>query len=152
MTTIISIITHLLFLSYQNTAIEYNFAFDEPELLSDGRVAEMTWNKLLTPRVFMFDETPITLTTETDKSGTRSVTFVNEFFNQGGQRSTQGADNVIAGIGATLAGEILPSLIIYSSSAQTEDKMAMNDEWARGFGKVRGKFGHKRIIKHSSYL
>lgn len=30
--------------------------------------------------------------------------------------------------------------------------MAMNDEWAVGFGKVCGKFGHKRIIERLPYF
>ena len=51
-----------------------------------------------------------------------------------------------------MAGEVLPPLMIFSSDAQTEDRMAVNDEWIAGFGKVRGKYGHRHIIERLPYI
>lgn len=87
--------------------LEYKFAFDELEPLLDGSFGEITWNPLMKKRVLMYDETDISLSTENDKSGNRSITLINDDLPRGGQRSTRGSNHVTAGCGTNMDGEML---------------------------------------------
>ena len=46
------------------------------------------------------------------------------------------------GLAVNGAGELLPPLIIFSSSAEKEENLAIQDGWVASFGKTRGKYGH----------
>jgi len=42
-----------------------------------------------------------------------------------------------------MAGEVLPPLFIYDSTATKEENYAVNDNWVQDFPYIRGKWGHK---------
>ena len=55
-------------------------------------------------------------------------------------------------MGVTGGGEMIPPLIIFSSSAAKEENLAVQDGWVASFGKTKGKYGHSRPIERMSYI
>jgi len=109
-------------------------------------------NMLLASRFISFDETEFRLGNDRDVGGTRAGTYTNNALNRGGARSTRSNNHVTGGLAVTAAGEFLPPLVIYSSSAEKEENMAVNDEWVASFGKTKGKYGHKQFIERLPYI
>lgn len=94
-------------------------------------------------RMLFFDETDHVLGNEQDRSGTRRTTYTNSKLNRAGARHCRGiGGHVTGGYSVTGAGEFPPPLLLFSSSAKDEDNMAVNDEWVKGLGRTKGKFGH----------
>ena len=132
--------------------LKYGFAFDEPEALANGTVAEITMNPLLLGRAIVFDETEFRLGNDSDVGGTRAGTYANASLNRGGSRHTRSNNHVTGGLAVSMAGEALPPLVIFSSSAEKEENLAANDAWVKGFGKTKGKYGHKRFVERMPYI
>ena len=132
--------------------MKYQFAFDQVQSLGDGSFAEITMNPLLQSRHIVFDETEFRLGSDRDNGGTRAGTYTNPALNRGGTRSTRSNTHVTGGLAVTAAGELLPPLIIFPSSAENEENMAVNDEWIVGLGKTRGRYGHGQHIERMPYV
>ena len=132
--------------------MKYKFAIDEPERLKDGTTAEITMNKLLSSRHIVFDETEFRMGNDRDVGGTRSGTYTNTSLNRGGARCTRSSGHVTGGLGVTAAGELLPPLVIFSSTAEKEENYAVNDEWIAPMGKTKGKYGHKHFVERLPYI
>jgi hypothetical protein len=128
----------------QEVLLKYKFAFDEPETLADGTVAEIIYNKILLDRILWMDETDNSLSNDQDASGPRSKTYANDSLNRASQRATRGASHVTNCASVTMAGVPLPPLFIFSSDA-SEERMAVNDAWTETMGKIRGKWGHNAL-------
>ena len=109
-------------------------------------------NRNLAHRWVSFDETQFTLGNERDVGGTRSGTYTNESLNRGGARSTRSSQHVTGGLGVTAAGEFLPPLVIFSTSAENKENYAVNDQWIAGMGITKGKYGHKSFIERRPYI
>ena len=141
-----------LFSTMQATYLKFKFAINEPEQLSNGKVAEITMSKLLAPRHIVFDETEFRLGNDRDVGGTWSGTYANSSLNCGGARSTHSNRHVTGGLAVTAAGEFLPPLIIYSTSAEKEENYAANNEWIVRLGITKGKYGHDHFIERLPYI
>ena len=124
----------------------------EPEILDDGTVCEFTINALLKSRMIKFDESELKMGTERDASGSRSKTHTNLNLNRGGSRHTRSSFHITGGMGVTGGGEMIPPLIIFSSSAAKEENLAVQDGWVASFGKTKGKYGHRRPIERTPYI
>ena len=107
---------------------------------------------LLTRRNIVFDETELRLGSDKDASGPRSRTHTNPRLNRGGSRHTRSSGHVTGGFAVTGAGEFLPPLILFSSSAENEANYAVKDEWVATFGKTKGKYGHARYVERLPYI
>ena len=142
----------LLSLPSQKILLEYGFAFDEPEVLEDGTVCEITMNKLLAHRSIKFDETELRLGSNKDSSGLRSTIHTNPNLNHLGARHTRSSGHIKGGVAVNGAGELLPPLIIFSSNAEKEEKLAVQDGWLATFGKIKGKYGHKTFVERLPYV
>ena len=57
-----------------------------------------------------------------------------------------------AGLATTAAGELLPPLLIFSSTAEKEENMTAKDEWLVTFEKTKGKYGHRNFIERLPYI
>ena len=69
------------------------------------------------------------------------------------ERATRGAAATSPAVFAVNgAGEVLPPLIIFSSSAEKEENLAIQDGWVASFGKIRGKYGHSHYIERLPYV
>ena len=136
----------------QEVNLKYGFATDEPEVLEDGTICKVTMVKALAHRSIVFDETEIRLGSDVHKSGTRAKTHTNPRLNRGGARSTRSHGHVTAGMATTADGELLPPLIIFSSSAEKEKNMAVRDEWLVTFRKPQGKYGHTSYVDRLPYI
>jgi hypothetical protein len=136
----------------QGVYLKYGFAFDRPETLFDGTVAEITMNPLMRHRSIVYDETELRMGNEKDKGGPRSKTLTNPELHRGGARSTRSNIHITGGLAVTAAKEKLPALIVYSSSAEKEENFAVNDAWIEGLGITRGKFGHRDYIERRPYI
>ena len=110
----------------QKVNLNYDFAIDEPWVLKDKTVCEVAMVKALAH--CSIHETEICLSSDVDKSGTRSKTHTNPNINRGGGRSTRSHGHMTAGMTTTAVGELLPKLIILSNSAEQEKNMAINEE------------------------
>lgn len=132
--------------------MKYGFAINEVQVLANGKTAEITMNMLLACRHISFDETELSLGNDRDAAGPRSKTYTNNSLNRGGARSTRSKSHITGGFAVTADGQLLPPLIIFSSGAEKEENMAVNDEWVVGFGKTRGKYGHKQHIERRPYI
>lgn len=94
-------------------------------------------------RMIFFDETDHVMGNEQDRSGTRRTTYTNSSLNRAGARHCRGdGGHVTGGYAVTGSGEFPPPLFIFSSSAKEDANMSVNEEWVRGLGRTKGKFGH----------
>ena len=109
-------------------------------------------NVILAARRICFDETEIRLGSDRDTGGPRSRTYTNSALHRGGARHTRSHNHVTGGFSVTGAGEVLPPLIIFSTSAEKEENFAVNDEWIVSFGKTRGRWGHRQHIDRLPYV
>ena len=132
--------------------MKYGFALPEPEILDDGTKCAVTINHLLAHRSIKFDETQLPLGSDKDSSGSRSRTHTNPKLNRSGSRHTRSSGHVTGGIAVNGAGELLPPLIIFSSNAEKEENLAIQDGWVASFGKIKGKFGHPNYIERLPYV
>ena len=136
----------------QANLLKYGFMLPEPEILDDGTVCEFTPNPLLKSRQIVYDESELRMGTEKDSSGSRSKTHTNPNLNRGGSRHTRSSFHITGGMAVTGGGEMVPPLIIFSSSAEKEENLAVQDGWVASFGKTKGKYGHRRPIERMPYI
>ena len=132
--------------------LKYGFALPEREILDDGTVRELTINRLLAHQSIKYDETELRLGSDKDSSGSRSKTHTNPRLHRSGTRCTRSSGHVTGGLAVNGAGELLPPLIIFSSSAEKEENLAIQDGWVASFGKIRGEYGHRDYIDCLPYV
>ena len=137
---------------FNATLLKYKFAIDEPEILADDTQCKITMSTLLAGCNIVFDETKLRLGSNKDASGPRSRTHINPRLNCGGSHHTRSSGHVTDGFVVTGAGEFLPPLILFSSSAENEANYAVKDEWVATFGKTKGKYGHARYVERLPYI
>ena len=119
--------------------INHGFAINKPEVLKDGTVCDITINRLLNHRSIKYDETELRLGSDKDTSGSRSKTHSNPNLNCSDAHHTRSCGHVTGGIAGSGGGELLPPLIIFSSNAEKEDNLVVQNGWVASFGKIKGR-------------
>ena len=142
----------VLTLLLQKILLEYGFAFDAQDVLEDDTVCKIAMNKLLAHHSIKFDETELRLGSDKDDSGPCSKTHTDPHVNHRGTRHTRSSGHITGGVAVNGAGELLPPLIVFSSNAEKEENLTVQDGWLTTFGKIKGKYGHKTFVKRLTYF
>ena len=120
----------------KKTLIESGLAIDTPTLLQDGTKAELTIGETELRRIVNFDETDHPFTTENDGGGSRSVRWGDPTLGKGTERGTRGSRHTTGIYGSSAAGEAMPPVYCFDSSAANIENFQIKSSWVTGLPKV----------------
>jgi len=92
-------------------------------------------------RIVNMDETHHDLSITGDRSGPRAVTYHNKNLQRGSKRGVKSTRHVTGVYATNAAGESLPPMYIYDSSAQNEVNYQVQLQWLEGLPSVSGRYG-----------
>ena len=121
--------------------IKSGLAVDEPMVLPDGSTAELTIPQDCARRIINFDETDHPFSTQCDRGGTRTTTYGDPNLPAGSTRGIRGARHTTGVYATTAAGETMPPVYIFDTTAKNSDNFKVKEEWSKNLPTVRGKYG-----------
>ena len=136
----------------KKTLIKSGLAIDTPTTLEDGTIAELTIGEEELRRIVNFDETDHPFTTENDKGGSRSVRWGDLKLGKGTERGTRGSRHTTGIYGSNAAGEAMPPVYCFDSSAANIENYQVKSTWVDGLPKVRGKYGCPTTEDYESFV
>ena len=104
---------------------------DKPMTLSNGEISELTYNEESERRVICMDESDHPFTTETDRSGSRSISYGCDTDGRQGRRGTRGSRHTTGVYTFNAAGEVLPPLFIFDSTATNTENYKQQIGWSK---------------------
>jgi hypothetical protein len=129
--------------------LEFLFALDEEEELDDGTFVKITLILDMLARWIYFDESHHPLDNSKDAWSPRAKTLTYLEPSRGGACSTRSWHLVTRCYGATTAGEVIPPLYIFSSSA-AEGNERVEVKWMETHAYIKGKWGNDTYTIRSS--
>ena len=99
--------------------------------LSNGEISELTYNEESERRVICMDESDHPFTTETDRSGSRSISYGCDTDGRQGRRGTRGSRHTTGVYTFNAAGEVLPPLFIFDSTATNTENYKQQIGWIK---------------------
>ena len=103
-------------------------------------------------RIINMDETHHDLSIVGDKSGPRAITYHNPALQRAGKRAVKSSRHVTGVYASNAAGEALPPMYIYDSSAKSSANFQVKTEWLEGLPTVTGKYGCPTLQEYSSFF
>ena len=154
------------FEGFRQAVLEYGFGFERVEDASEsesddeadanGRVAaralalkdddgkgELCIPLFARKRICNIDETQETLDNEGESGGSRQKVLRDRRLGPGGRRKYEVGGHVTGFYGSNAAGEMLPALYIFDSSAKEAADRAAKLPWLFTLPRVKGQFGHE---------
>ena len=98
------------------------------------------------------DETHHTLSTASNKGGSRSFRRINPSFPRSGERTVESARHFTGLYTVNLAGEALPPLYIFDSKCQNDENFSVDLRACDGLPEVTGKYGYNKLTSIGSYV
>ena len=97
------------------------------------------------------DETHHDLSIVGNNSGPRAITYYNPGLQRAGKRAVKSSRHVTGVYATNSAGEALPPMYIYDSSAKSAANFQVKTEWLEGLPTVVGKYGRPNLVENSSF-
>ena len=97
------------------------------------------------------DETHHDLSMTGDKSGSRAISYHNPRYQRGANRNVKSARHVTGVYATNAAGETLPPMSIFNSSAKSDANFRVKVEWLEGLPTVEGRFGCPTRVDSDSF-
>ena len=116
-----------------------------------GLVSEVQFKKDTERRIINMDETHHDLSVTGNKGGSRAVSYHNPAFQRGANRGVKSARHVTRAYATNLAGEALPSMNIFDSSAKCDENFRVKVDWLVGLPTVEGSFGCPTNVESASF-
>ncbi|KAI2513446.1 hypothetical protein MHU86_920 [Fragilaria crotonensis] len=124
-----------------------------------GLVSEVRFKKDTERRIINMDETHHDLSVTGDKGGSRAVSYHNPAFQRGANRGVKSARHVTGAYATNSAGEALPPMYIFDSSAKSDENFRVKVDWLVGLPTVEGRpvilkldAGPGRIVSSAAIL
>ena len=102
-------------------------------------------------QIINFDQNDHQFTTKNEKGGSRSIRWGNPTLAKGSERGTRGLRHTTGISGANSAGEAMPPIYCYDSSAGDEENFQIKPSWVEGLPKVRGGYGCPTVEIYDSF-
>ena len=116
--------------------VDNGLFIDTPMKLPNGEVSELTYSDSTARRIICMDESHHPLTTDTDRGGSRSISYGCDTDNRQGRRGTRGSRHISGVYTFNAFGEVLPPLFIFDSSSKSELTYKISNEWCNDLPKV----------------
>ena len=97
------------------------------------------------------DETHHDLSITGDKGGSRAVTYHDPSLQRGPQRDVKSSRHVTGVYATTSAGEAVPPMFIFDSSAKVEANFRVKLSWLENLPIIQGRFGCPTEIEQNSF-
>ena len=123
------------FTNNKQPLIDSKLFIDKPMKMPNGDVSELTYTDSAARRIITMDESHHPLTTETDRGGSRSISYGANNDNRQGRRGTRGSRHISGVYSFNAFGETLPPLYIFNSSSKKQN-FKITDEWCYDLPKV----------------
>ena len=102
-------------------------------------------------RIINMDETHHDLSITTEKGGPRATMYHNPNLQRGYKRTVKAGRHVTGVYATNAAGEALPPMYIFDSSATIEKNFRVKVSWLDGLPTVEGRFGCPSRVESGSY-
>jgi len=135
----------------KKTLIDSDLEIDQPTTLPDGDIAKITIGEEELRRIIHFDETNHPFTTQNEKGGSRSIRWGDPKLAKGSERGTRGSRRTTNIYGSNTAGEAMPPIYCYDSSAGDQENFQIKPSWVQGLPKVRCRYGCPTIESYDSF-
>jgi len=129
------------FTHHKPILLKSGLLIDIPCTLEDGSNAELTIHKDCAWRIINFDETYHPFSTQGDRGGSRTNVYSDPNLPSGSSRGIRGARHTTGIYGSTAAGEIMPPVYIFDTSAKNTDNFKVKELWVNNLPKLRGRYG-----------
>ena len=141
------------FTDVKPTLIESKLAEDRAVFDIDGRqISELYFSEEAKRRIINMDETHHDLGIAGDKSGYRNITYCNPGLQRSGTCGFKSSRHVTGVYATNAAGETLPLMLIFDSSAKSVEKFQVRpQEWGANLPKVVGRFGCPTMEEYPTY-
>ena len=116
-----------------------------------GLVSEVQLKKDTEQRIINMDETHHDLSVTGDKGGSRAVSYHSPAFQRGANRGVKSAQHVTSAYATNSAGEALPPMYIFDSSAKCDENFRVKVDWLVGLPTVEGRFGCPTNVESASF-
>jgi hypothetical protein len=103
-------------------------------------------------RIINMDETHHDLSITTEKGGPRSTMYHNPKRQRGYKRTVKAGRHVTGVYATNSAGEVLPPMYIFDSSATIDKNFRVRVSWLDGLPEVQGRFGCPSRISSGSFV
>jgi len=121
--------------------------------INDNLISEIDFGGEDVKRRFInMDETHHDLSITSEKGGPRSTMYHNPNYQRGYKPSTKAGRHVTGVYATNAAGEILPPMYIFDSSATVEDNFRVKVSWLEGLPSIEGRFGCPTCIESGSFF
>ena len=119
---------------------------------SGALVSELDFRSDEVRRRFVnMDETHHDLSVTGDRGGPRAVMYHNPRYQRGCRRSVKSSRHVTGVYATHAAGEVLPPMYIFDSSAKTDENFRVKNSWLEGLPSITGRFGCPTLIESASF-
>jgi hypothetical protein len=102
-------------------------------------------------RIINMDETHHDLSITAEKGGPRSTMYHNPLLQRGYKRTVKAGRHVTGVYATNAAGETLPPMYIFDSSANIESNYRVKVSWLEGLPHVEGRFGCPSRVESGSF-
>ena len=102
-------------------------------------------------RIINMDETHHDLSITTERGGPRSTMYHNPLLQRGYKRTVKAGRHVTGVYATNAAGETLPPMYIFDSSANIESNYRVKVSWLDGLPNVEGRFGCPTRVESASF-
>jgi hypothetical protein len=102
-------------------------------------------------RIINMDETHHDLSITTERGGPRSTMYHNPLLQRGYKRTVKAGRHVTGVYATNAAGETLPPMYIFDSSANIESNFRVKVSWLDGLPNVEGRFGCPTRVESASF-
>lgn len=103
-------------------------------------------------RIINMDETHHDLSITTEKGGPRSTMYHNPNLQRGYKRTVKAGRHVTGVYATNAAGEALPPMYIFDSSATMEKNFRVKVSWLEGLPTIEGRFGCPSRVESGSFF
>ncbi len=104
------------------------------------------------PWLIQFNKTEIEAGVSLDKSGPCGKTYSNPNLNCAVSQTACSSRHTTGGFAVSMAGELLPPLLLYDSSANNSSNFGTKEKWVNNMGWTMGKYGLHDFIKQLPYI
>ena len=126
---------------------------DNKMKLPNGEISELTYPVFVARRILTMDETMHIFTTETDKGGSRSISYGFDKNSRKGKRGTIRGSHHTTGVYIINAdGKTLPPLYIFDSSTQNDYNYQVQPSWCKTLSIVKGRYGLEEEVSIDSFV
>ena len=98
-------------------------------------------------RIINWDETDHPLSTQNDKGGSRAIQWGDSSLPKGTNVGCRGSHHTTGIYGANTAGEPMPPVYCFDTSASVEDNFQLKHSWVDVLPKVCGRYGCPTVEK-----